>query len=478
MKKFRILFKLTFYFVFVFMNIQANETISKEEKAIAMDVQIDADQNDISASSADDNFEDDSIFTWIEEFEENMGITIGEAKNGRTFFSGTASVTVNPKDPAYAKELVIAYEKALLDLQAQFIMQTYGKFVSKTISDFYENDSTNAREFDPKVVEDELRKAKSTKGIIEKFLTVVDKKLDVELAELGVPQEEIAKTKTIEQQKQVFRDNFSKAMAKKAVQNISGLVPIQTKVVTVKTDVGDAVQIGVIAVISQKTVQFAKDISKRRKTYIKGKPKDIKDVLPKKKKDYLNEFGLRYLYDEKGRPMLLSYGRWSVVGKTKDPSRYLRKIKSAQDKARMFAEAAIGEFMKRNIQAAQSVDVNSLNEEIAKKVTEINPLNAEIKSENEDSANIKETIDTSFKKISAKSKFKLRGTSQIKRWKQKDDNGILHVGSVVTWTYSQLENANNIASKKFKKNSEIKKENSSAKKVSRKSKIVNDVDDF
>lgn len=472
------LLKLTLCSVLAFSALQANSEISSEEKTISTNTSIDADQNEISSASADDNFKDEDIFTWIEEFEDSLGVSIGEAKNGRTFFAGTAVVKVNPTDPTYAKELVIAYEKALLDLQAQFIMQTYGRAVTKTILDFYENDSTNAAEFDPAPVKAELQKSKNVKSIVEKFLAVVDKKLDVELKELGVDEEELQRAKTIQQQKQLFRDNFSKSMVKKAVQNISGLVPVQTKVVTQKTKVGDAIQIGVIAVMSQKTVQFAKDIAKRRTTHIKGKPKNIKDVLPKNRKDYLNEFGLRYLYDEQGRPMLLSYGRWSVVGQTKNPSKYLRKVQSAQDKARMFAEASIGEFMKRNIQATQSVDVESLSEEIAEKTTEINVTRGEVTAENENVREVEETIDRAFKKISAKSKFKLRGTSQIKRWKQEDENGILHVGSVVTWTYTQLENANNIAKKQFKKNSEIKKQNKVAKEVSNKSRIVNDVNDF
>lgn len=40
----------------------------------------------------------------------------------------------------------------------------------------------------------------------------------------------------------------------------------------------------------------------------------------------------------------------------------------------------------------------------------------------------------------------LRGTSILKRWEAKDDNGVLHVGTVVGWTYGQLENAKAIDS--------------------------------
>lgn len=61
--------------------------------------------------------------------------------------------------------------------------------------------------------------------------------------------------------------------------------------------------------------------------------------------------------------------------------------------------------------ASQSADIDSLSEEIAKKVTDFeNGVNAGSKETTDD---IGETIDTSFKKISAKSSFRLRGTSLV-----------------------------------------------------------------
>src|SRR5690606_20571998 len=38
----------------------------------------------------------------------------------------------------------------------------------------------------------------------------------------------------------------------------------------------------------------------------------------------------------------------------------------------------------------------------------------------------------------------LCGTSVVKTWSETDENGVLHVGSVVTWSYAQLETANAI----------------------------------
>lgn len=452
-------------------NIYANNDMVTNENVV--DINQDADQNTISSANMDLDYKDDSISSWISDFEEAQGVKIGEVSNGRTFFSGTAPVRVNPMDPAYAKELTIAYEKALLNLQANFILQNYGTMTTQRILDFVEDDSTNANIFEPIQLKKDIEQGQLSR-ILDKTLSVIENKLDAQLAEQGLSSSEIKKM-SITQKKEIFKDNFKKSMIKKAVQNISGLVPVQTKVVSRKTKVGDAVEIGIIAVMSQKTRQFADDMARQRATNVKGTPKDLNNVLPKNDKEYLNEFGLRYLYDKDGKPMLLSYGRWSVVGKSQNPSKYLRKIESAKEKARMFAEASIGEFMKSNIQASQSADIESISEEIATKVTEFE--NNVQSGSNEGLDEIGETIDRSFKKIKATSTFKLRGTSQLKTWETEDQNGVLHVGSVVTWTYSQLDNANSIANINNKK-TEVKQEKKEIAPESKKSKMVNDANDF
>ncbi len=436
--------------------------------------QVDTEQEKVTDANIGETFSEENLEDWKNDFESRFNVSIGVAKEGRTFFYGSSPVRVSPLDPSYAKELVVAYEKALLDLQASYIFEIFGRMTTERILDFFEDDSTNAREFPKAKLEEEARAGKIGR-IFNKALDVIEYKLDNELEKDGVAPEAIKKM-SVEQKKIIFKDNFKKKMVKKAFANISGLVPVQTKVITTKTEVGDAVEIGIIAVLSEKTKQFATDIARRRPTLISGKPTNFLMLLPKTKNGFLNEFGLRYMYDEQGHPMLLSYGRWSVVQKTNNPSKYLRKKKSAKEKARMFAEASIGEFMKSNIQSLQSLDTDSISEEVAKNITTFD--NQKEPSIKESLNNIGETIDKTLKKIQAKSSFRLRGTSQVKTWEVKDKNGVLHVGSVVTWTYSQLENATNMAKGKFKSKKELKKEKRQAKKVSRKSVIVNDVNDF
>ena len=436
---------------------------------------IDTEQNDLSSANTMVDVEPETLNDWKRDFEEKFDVTIGMSENDKTFFFGETTVRVSPLDPAYAKELALAYDKALLNLQANFIMQTYGDFVAKSVSDFFEDDSTNATKFNPVKLKEQAAQGK-VGLILDKFVDVVDKKLDNMLVEQGVPLSEIQK-QTVEQKKTLFKDNYSKSMTKKALASMSGLVPVQTKILTSTRNGKKTVKVGVIAIMSGKTIQFAKDSAKRRTTHVKGKPSNIKMILPEQEEGYLDELGLRYVYDKQGRPMLLSYGRWSVVGNTSNAARYERKVQSAKEKARMYAESYISEFMKSNISAAQGAEAESISEEVATKLSTIE--NNKIADAQESRDNIGETLDKSFKKLQRSSKFKLRGTSQITTWEATDKNGILHVGSVVSWSYSQLENANNIVNSVKKKPKQAQKQTKrTQKKVSRVSRVVNSMDDF
>src|SRR5690606_1476923 len=101
-----------------------------------------------------------------------------------------------------------------------------------------------------------------------------------------------------------------------AVHSMQGLVPVQTRIFTQDGPNGKAVVVGVIAVRSEKTLQFARDISRKQPSLVTGTPRSLTELLPPDPEGYLDEIGLRFAYDEQGRPMLLAYGRISVAVST------------------------------------------------------------------------------------------------------------------------------------------------------------------
>jgi hypothetical protein len=397
-----------------------------------------------SAASADSALPHTSFNDWVSEFEARFGQMVGTAVDGRTFFSGVANVRVAPNHPSYGKELALAYERALFDLQANFVVQNYGRQVARRLLQLMQDGSTNAEQFDPvelKRAQDQGRVA----ALFDKAIMLIDKRLDNELIKEGIPRERVAQL-SVEQKKTTFRESLSKEIITTAVRNMQGLVPVQTRIFTQNTANGKVSRVGVIAVQSQKTRQFAQDLSRQRATLVKGEPNRLVDLLPRNEREYLDEIGLRFTYDERGRPMLISYGRWSLaVAKDWSPARVMSATQIATDQAKGLAESAIIEFMNTSIQVNDSKTVGSLSEEIARQVTRLDDSGT--RNVEQTREQIGETIDKVMRTARSVAQGSLRGTSVVKRWEQADENGVVHVGTVVTWTYAQLDNANAIDAK-------------------------------
>jgi len=366
----------------------------------------------------------------------------------------------------------------MFDMQADFILQNYGRLKVRTVRSLFEDQSSNKDAFDPV----EFQKAAADGGarleaLFDKALVLVDKKLDSALAEEGVPPEDLQKM-SVEQKKNLYKDNLNKEMIKSAYQSMQGLVPVQTRIFPIQENGKSTMAVAVIAVQSEKTRQFAKDVARKRPSMVKGDPKSIQDLLPADTQGYLDEIGLRFTYDQAGRPMLMAYGRTSVP---MDPdwsaSRAIRAKQNAQSIAQSLAEANIVEFMNTNIQVSETANVGDINEDWARQITEID--NGKPGDVQQIKEQIRETTQSIVKSGKAQAVGQLRGTSILKRWEAKDANGVVHVGVVVGWTYDQLDNANAIdAQARGQTGARTSGAGGAASDQSRTSKVINSKNDF
>lgn len=427
-------------------------------------------------ASANTAGEVESYFDWISNFE-NQFQSIGIASGGRTFFSGQAAVKGSPLDAAFGKQLALAYEQAMFDMRADFVMEHYGRMKADTVRSLYEDSSSNRDDFP----EAELESAAQAGGgrlelLLDKALTVIDKKLDSVLIEQGVPADDVRRS-SVEQKKTLYKNNLHKEMVQRAFSSMQGLVPVQTRIFTEDGPNGKTVVLGVIAVRSEKTQQFARDISRKQPTLVTGTPRRLNDLLPADPKGYLDEIGLRFSYDEQGRPMLLSYGRNSVsISPDWSPSRVFQARQNAVQQAQALARSNIIEFMNTSVQVEQSDDIGSVEEEQLERITH---FDSGKKSDIEDTRKqVAEAISVFTKSGRATAQGELRGTSVVKRWEQKDENGVLHVGSVVAWTYAQLDNANAIDAQGRNQRATPAPNAQAAADQSRSSRMVNDRSDF
>ncbi|HEA8109925.1 hypothetical protein L8W66_04380 [Campylobacter lari] len=420
-----------------------------QEDIKAQNEMSDASSKDITPKSLDDFFE---------EFADNFGIEYGITKDGKTFYTGRSVVALSDSDPQLAQALQNAYQKAMLNLQVEFIKDAFGRIAVSKIQNYEADNSTNAKEFE------ELPKGSVVGQIFDKLVQLSGAKLDKALKDLGINVEGL----TEERKKTLLKEEFLNKTITSAVGSMSGLIPVQT-IVTQRRGQYD---IGVIAVVSKKTRQLAKDMSLARQSNIKGKGKNINEYLPKDDKGFLNEYGIRLVYDEKGSPVILSYGNWGYIADANNAKKTNILEDRAKDTASTMADAAIIEFINTNLSLKDEKTTGESYEEIIKQSLNINDNTTQ--EEIKDFTNIVEKINT---KVKASASGKIKGIRTLKRWNYTSENGIEHVGVVRFYSYDNVANINE-ALKSNSNTSVPKTESKKSSNIQRSSNVVNDIDDF
>lgn len=420
-------------------------------------------QNQISDASMV-NVEPKSVQDSIDDFANNMGIDWGITdEKQRTFYYGTADIPFSQNDSDFAKAAEIGYNKAMISLQGNFIRDAFGKHAGETISSYEKDDSTNKMEFE------ELPKGGTMKQIFDKVTQLAGAKLDNELKKLGVEVEGL----TEERKKTLYAEKFTQDIMQKAFGSMSGLVPVQTYIA--KASAGDGYEIGVVAVMSKKTRDIARDMRLKRPSLITGKGKKITEFLPKDKEGFLQEYGLRLVYDETGAPVLLSYGRWGISLEDTKGKFANRKMQIAENTALNKADQAIQEFMNVNLSFSDSVKTGEILEETITQKTNLTEGGEQVTSQA-----IANIIDQVSQKIRATTRGDIRGTRTIRRWNLVDENGIPHVGVVRAYSYASYKNTTDMISNNNDNGSasQIRTETQPGNTIERKSRMVNTIDDF
>lgn len=383
---------------------------------------------------------------WVSDFERKTDVSVNRTVDGKTYYSVQVPVRVTPTDTNYVKYLSIAYREAVLELQSQYVLSLYGGLKTQLVQEFFRDDSTNARTFPD--IDNELAKISSASmaqqnRIINKALKALEGSLDQKLVEQGADATKV-KQLTIPQKKTLFIDNISSKSFKSAVGSVSGLVTVQTRLFTEieSTTKKPVVSLGVIAIISEKTTKFAEDIRRLNlKTNISGKPRPLAFYIPQSAEDRINTIGLRYGYDEQGRPMLISFGQWSVFQKTDDPAIAMKLRQAAEATAQIDAESYIAFFAQTNMSTSMNQDTEVASENTLKKINKVDASTGElIESSESPTGPVKELLDQQFKKSRATAEIKLTGMSPYKGWTETGADGLTRVGKIVIWSYSDLEN--------------------------------------
>ena len=416
-------------------------------------------QNSLSDASTKD-ITPKSLSDFFEEFADKYGIQYGEDNKGKVFFTGRATVALPATDPSFAKALNLAFDNAMLNMQAEFVRNAFGRQSTELRQTLFSDDSTNARDFEKLPAEGRFAQ------ILDKAVKLTGAKLDSALQELGVDVNGL----TEERKKVLFADSLVQKISENAFGSMQGLVPVQTSM----TQVSDNhYEVGVIAVMSGKTKQIASDMRQKRASLITGKGRQLKDVLPEKNEGYISENGIRLIYNESGAPVIISYGQWSYQPDS-DPYMNNRKMEVASDQATSRADAAVSAFINSAIQFKRSSESSA---EVERSITETVKGN-DISLSEQTAKNI---IDITNKEMTSRSDMNLRGLRTLKRWSAKDANGVAYVGVVRFYSHENVENTNQMVAPTQNQGAKVQAApavQKSTQTMNRKSRVLNDMDDF
>ncbi|ARU59147.1 hypothetical protein OLMES_5163 [Oleiphilus messinensis] len=369
----------------------------------------------------------DSIDDWADEAVSNFGREKGEfgEKDGKIIIYGSQTVSLKPTDPQFGSAMINAFDRALMKVQEEYVTLRFGRTITEKSRSFYSDQSTNAKELElpESGTSDVLNKVLL---IFDKSLDVAGKKLDQELLEMGVDPGTL-QTMTPKVKKDLFRDKFVKRTIRNASGSIAGLFTLQTAVIT---DKKGRTSVGVLGIVSDKTIQIAKDITLQRESLISGKGRQVSTLIPSREKDFTHTLGTRLLYDELGAPAIVSYGISSYSPSSADD--YINdQLKSeAREAAISNADAQIAELLN----GYMSVEIERERGEEISQVVE-----REVKADSDTvEKTIKNIISITNNKAKTSAKAKLQGISTVKTWRYTASTGQKFVGAVRVWKYSTL----------------------------------------
>lgn len=273
----------------------------------------------------------------------------------------TAEVKVGPTSPQWGKHRAAAYENALIEAENAFIRARGLKSQAEKLREYFSDTDRPVPNFQP----EDLADGGKAERIVSKLLSVAEGRLDKELRELGVDEEDF-RAAAPPQRQVLFREALNRTTTREALADLAGLMTMKT--FEAHNSAGEHV-IGVVVVQSPGLKEFAREIVSARGDIKADKSKagpPIYEAIAAEPNLLVDEFGLRRLYDEEGFPVLISFGQ-SANAYTGEDSRKRRRYREAAKKvAEASADAGITFFVAGKANWTSKTSQDELLEEAVK----------------------------------------------------------------------------------------------------------------
>ena len=416
----------------------------------------------------------DLIEEWKEEAFQQLKVQEGVTSDGKYIVFASANVSLKDTDPQYGDALVNAFDVAMIEAQQRMLMDRFGRMLTEKTYETFRDQSTNNREIplDTPSAQKEKLWEKALR-LLDKTLSVAEAKLDKALDQYGVPREEYV-TLPPEKKKILFKNALMKETLKAASGEIAGVFPVQT---TVKKDSKGNTKVGVILIMSPKSVQIATDIRLQRHSLIRGKGADLHEkMVPKTPNQWMGQLGTRLVYDLDGTPAIVSYGMGSYVPDGDDDYINEELRDEARKQAIDNADAQIAEVVAGQMSAEQH---RLQGENIEKAVTRQMTVNASTIEKT-----TREIIKQSSSFAKSKASMSLKGISTLASKFIKLPSGQQMCYVIRYWSYAGLDAVDNLnraaANPRAAQGNGNGKENEKGTGTAHEADgfIVNDIDDF
>lgn len=221
--------------------------------------------------------------------------------------SAIGVASVNQTNSNYVDSAQMAFEKALIKAQADYI-----SFISANtkVDKSFSVDSTQGSGANEINTDSDKPKEGTQAAIDAKKQALEEAQLNKQLKEQGLDPNSF--TSVSEKKKALLSQQMTIKSLTTGFGNLSGLLPIKTFVVEKN---GNAA-IGVVVIYSAKIKGMFEDIKHGNEPVIVGKGGESPSVLYKDKtgEDMMGDYGIRVGFGKDNKPYILSYGQGSYTG--------------------------------------------------------------------------------------------------------------------------------------------------------------------
>ena len=361
---------------------------------------------------------DTSIEDQMQAFIDDGGFSARQQNGEIAVLTGVATVQALDNQPQWVAQRSLAYEQALLNAQSDYVVKQSVQITADTVSDLFKAAGREPPEFKP-TDSDPSRLAE----VVRKLIAVGTGHLDAALTDLKIDPAAYERASPPQRYLQM-RTALTVKNTTRAFGELVGLVPVQT---FEKAIGGGAYRIGVVAVVSPRMKDFAKRVLTDHGEF----PPEMKSAgdvsaLWADKPKLVRDFGVRWVYDRAGLPVIVSFAQWGSGYAGQDPITAQRYRDVAVKQAEAVADAQIANFLKGSINVASTTEIGQKITEAADRMPDGYVAQQ---------AEIRELMDSRQDTIRRQAQIALTGLTTAARWSEKHpDNGQPIVGVVRIWS--------------------------------------------